>query len=174
MRLMRRLRSKAGVGMRIAITAVGRLKRAPEEELSRDYLGRISKLGRQIGITDVVVKEIPESTAGSAAQRKTDEARSILSKQSDRAIIIALDEHGPSMDSIAFSRLIKTCLEDGTADLTFVIGGPDGLEPALLKNARQRVCFGKLTWPHRLVRVMLAEQIYRAVTILVNHPYHRA
>ena len=160
--------------MRITITAVGRLKRAPEEELSRDYLGRISKLGRQVGITGVEVKEVPESAAGSAAQRKVDEARAIQAKQPERSVIIALDERGKAMNSSEFSKLIRGCLEDGTSDLSFVIGGPDGLDPALINDARQQVCFGAMTWQHRLVRVMLAEQIYRAVTILANHPYHRA
>lgn len=90
-----------------------------------------------------------------------------------KASLIALDERGSQLTSGGFADLIRRHLERGTSDLAFLIGGPDGLAEALCKDAALVLSFGSMTWPHRLCRVMLAEQIYRAVTILVNHPYHR-
>lgn len=89
------------------------------------------------------------------------------------ATVIALDERGRDLASTAFAERIGKWIDDGVADLAFVIGGADGLLPALRERAALTLCFGKLTWPHLLVRIMLAEQLYRAHTILTGHPYHR-
>ncbi len=159
--------------MRITLGAVGRLKRAPEKDLCDDYLKRTGKLGRQVGITALNVLEVPESQAGDAAARKSQEAAVLLSKLPSGMVLIGMDERGDALDSPGFSRLIQKQADNGTAELGFVIGGPDGLAPQLLEVATTTLCFGRMTWPHRLVRVMLAEQIYRAVTLMVNHPYHR-
>ena len=159
--------------MRITLAAVGRLKRAPEKDLCDDYVKRIGKLGRQAGITAINVVEIPESQSADAATRKSQEADALLSKLPSGLMLIGLDERGDALDSTDFSRLLQKQADNGTAELGFVIGGPDGLSPQLLSAATTTLCFGRMTWPHRLVRVMLTEQIYRAVTLMVHHPYHR-
>lgn len=159
--------------MHISILAIGRLKRAPEEELTLDYIDRLTKLGRQVGISGVRVREIAESNASTSPQRKQQEAKSIIACLPERASIVVLSEGGDNVTSQKFSKLIKTNLDGGERDLVFLIGGPDGFDEALVNQADSMIAFGKMTWPHRLARVMLAEQIYRAVTILVNHPYHR-
>lgn len=159
--------------MRITICAVGRLKRAPEAELCSDYLTRAEKLGRQVGITKAQIIEVAESDDAQSAARKAQEADALHAKMSSGAMIICLDEHGQSVDSKSFSNIIKRAADDGTSELAFVIGGPDGLSPELLERASRTICFGRMTWPHRIARVMLLEQVYRAVTLMVNHPYHR-
>ncbi len=159
--------------MRITIAAVGRLKRAPEKDLCDDYLKRASKLGRQAGISALTILEVPESQQAGASGRKRQEAENLQGKLPAAAKVICLDEHGKAMDTTQFSKLIQSHSDGGTQDLAFVIGGPDGLEPEFLASATTTLSFGRMTWPHRLVRVMLTEQIYRAVTLMVNHPYHR-
>ncbi len=159
--------------MRISVCAVGRLKRAPETELCSDYLARTEKLGRQVGITKAEIVEVPESQDGQASGRKIQEAGALQAKIAPGAMLICLDENGQNVDSKEFSKIIKKAADDGTSELVFVLGGPDGLDPDLLSSASKTVCFGRMTWPHRLARVMLLEQIYRAVTLMVNHPYHR-
>ncbi|MEM7426380.1 MAG: 23S rRNA (pseudouridine(1915)-N(3))-methyltransferase RlmH [Pseudomonadota bacterium] len=159
--------------MRITIAAAGRLKRAPEKDLCDDYLARTAKLGKQAGITAISVVEVPESRQQDAKTRKHDEAAQILAKVPDGARIVCLDENGDARDTSQFCELIRSHADGGTQDLAFLIGGPDGLDPELLRDATTTLSFGRMTWPHRLVRVMLTEQIYRAVTLMVNHPYHR-
>ena len=159
--------------MRITICAVGRLKRAPEAELSADYQARAEKLGRQVGLSKVDIVEVAEAQEAQGAARKAREADALKAKLSAGALIICLDEHGQHVDSKEFSTIIKSAAESGTSELAFVLGGPDGLDPDLLASATRTLCFGRMTWPHRLARVMLLEQIYRAVTLMVNHPYHR-
>ena len=159
--------------MRITIAAVGRLKRAPERDLCDDYLDRASRLGRQAGVNALAILEVPESRLPDAPARKQQEAEQLSARLPDGAKLVCLDERGDVLDSEQFSKLIRSQADDGTPDLVFVVGGPDGLDPDFLKRATNTLSFGRMTWPHRLVRVMLAEQIYRAVTLMVNHPYHR-
>ncbi len=159
--------------MRITVCAVGRLKRAPEAELCSDYLARTLKLGRQVGITHADSVEVSEAQAPQADARKSQEADALRAKLSPDSMIICLDEHGESVDSKQFSKIIKNAADNGTRELAFLIGGPDGLSPDLISSASKSLCLGRMTWPHRLARVMLLEQIYRAVTLMVNHPYHR-
>ncbi len=160
--------------MRIHIGAVGRLKKSPEHILADDYVGRVKKFGRTAGITGIAVKEYPESQAATAQLRKSDEADRLLAGCPPHSTIIILDEHGSDMSSSRLAKHIGRLRDDGIQDLAFLIGGPDGHGPALLDSAATKISFGSMTWPHRLVRIMLAEQIYRAVTILLNHPYHRS
>lgn len=159
--------------MKIAIIAVGRLKSGPEKSLAAGYLERIAAIGRRSGITAVKVVEIPESQAASPDLRKAEEARAIAAALPAGATVMTLDERGPSLTSEGFAALLRRHAEGATPALAFIIGGPDGLAPGFRSNRRDSMAFGEMTWPHRLVRIMLAEQIYRAVTILVNHPYHR-
>ena len=152
---------------------MGRLKRAPEAALCADYQARAEKLGRQVGLSKVDIVEVAEAQEAQSAARKSREAEALTAKLSAGAQVICLDEHGQHVDSKQFSTIIKNAADGGVSELAFVVGGPDGLSPDILAAATRTLCFGRMTWPHRLARVMLLEQIYRAVTLMVNHPYHR-
>lgn len=159
--------------MRIVIGVVGRMKQGPERELVARYLDRAVAGGRSLGLTGFEVIELAESRAGSAAARKVEEARALRAALPEGALIVALDERGKSMGSPAFAETIARWRDDGRACLAFLIGGADGLDPALVAAAGLTLSFSPLTWPHQLVRIMLAEQLYRTTTILSGHPYHR-
>jgi 23S rRNA (pseudouridine1915-N3)-methyltransferase len=159
--------------LRVGIIAVGRMKQGPERELVARYLDRAVATGKPLGLTGFAVAELPESRASSAPARKADEARAIEAALPDGGIAIALDEHGKSLASDDFARRLAGWRDDGRAATNFLIGGADGLDPDLLATASMTLSFSPLTWPHQLVRIMLAEQLYRAITILSGHPYHR-
>lgn len=154
------------------VAAVGRLKAGPESALVEDYLDRAGKAGRSLGLS-FDAREYPEDRSAGAAVRKEREAAMMIAGLPPRARLVALDEHGRALDSQAFAALLARWRDSGVEDATFAIGGPDGLGPPVLARAELRLAFGAMTWPHRLVRAMLAEQLYRAVTILSGHPYHR-
>lgn len=160
--------------MKLRIIAVGRLKQGPERELAERYLSRAADVGNGLGLRSFDVREIPESRAHDADARKADEARAIAAHIGSDATIFCLDERGQNLDSAALAATIAKRRDGGTAEIVFVIGGADGLSPELLRQSQVRLAFGTATWPHQLVRVMLLEQIYRAMTILSGHPYHRA
>lgn len=160
--------------MRLQVLAVGRLKAGPEKALCEDYRLRAEGLGRKAGIARMSVADTTESQAAGAAARMGEEARFFAGQLPERAFTVVLDERGKNLTSPAFAALLRHHLETGTGDLAFLIGGPDGHAEATRSTAGLLLSFGAMTWPHRLARVMLFEQIYRAVTILVNHPYHRA
>lgn len=159
--------------MRVGLFAVGRLKSGPEKDLSARYLDRFAKAGPAIGLELSRVTEVPESRASSADTRKREEAALLEKSLPDASLLILLDERGKALDSEAFATLIGTFRDSGKRDLTLAIGGADGLDPALHAKADAVICLGKMTWPHQLVRILIAEQLYRAVTILSGHPYHR-
>lgn len=117
-------------------------------------------------------REVDESRQGRAEDRKRDEAIA-LRGGGGAWPTIALDETGRAMTSAAFATMLGTTRDAGRGGLDLVIGGPDGLDPVYLHGADAVVSFGAMTWPHQLVRVMASEQIYRALTILAGHPYHR-
>jgi 23S rRNA (pseudouridine1915-N3)-methyltransferase len=158
--------------MKITIAAIGRLKAGPERELAAHYLERAEAAGRKAGLS-FVVREFGESRAGSAGVRKTEEAAELLAAVPPGAILVALDEAGKSLDSRAFADRIAAWRDSGKAAVVMAIGGADGHGAAVLKRADLRLAFGAMTWPHQLARILLAEQLYRAVTILTGHPYHR-
>ena len=159
--------------MRIDILAVGRLKSGPEKELYESYAKLVRGLARQSGITSLELREVPEARAATALERRRDEGKTLAAAVRQGADLIGLDAGGRELDSEAFAADFAHRRDTGR-HVQFLIGGPDGLAPELLDRAALVLSFGRATWPHRLVRVMLAEQIYRAVTILLNHPYHRA
>jgi 23S rRNA (pseudouridine1915-N3)-methyltransferase len=159
--------------MRIHLGAVGRLKAGPERKLAELYLERASALGRSAGIAPLNVAEIAESRAATAELRMADEAARLRVGVPAEAVTIALDAGGRDVTSEEFAALIGRWRDGGTATLAVFIGGPDGLAMETKAEAGFRLAFGRMTWPHRLARIMLLEQIYRSVTILVNHPYHR-
>jgi 23S rRNA (pseudouridine1915-N3)-methyltransferase len=159
--------------MRLSVLAVGRLKAGPEKLLAEDYLKRAEGLGRTAGIARIAASDAAESQGPTPAARMDDESRFFADALPAKAFTIVLDERGKSMTSPAFADLLRRHAGGGTAELAFLIGGPDGHAPVTREKAGLLLSFGPMTWPHRLVRVMLFEQIYRAVTIMVNHPYHR-
>jgi 23S rRNA (pseudouridine1915-N3)-methyltransferase len=153
--------------MRISIVAIGRLARSPETELVKLYLERATNAGRALGLGPVEVVEVESRKPGKAA-----EAEALMPHLAD-AHVIACDEHGQARPSRAFAEEIARLRDDGARRLVFVVGGADGLDAALLKTANSKLAFGPQTWPHALARAMLAEQVYRAVSILAGSPYHR-
>jgi 23S rRNA (pseudouridine1915-N3)-methyltransferase len=158
--------------MDIVFLAVGRLK-GPEQELCDRYLTRIGAMGRQLGIGKCSLGVIGEGRASTLKERQKQESEALLKKCMDKAVLIALDEHGKAFSSQKFSELIARIRDRGTPGLIFVLGGPDGHGEALLQRADFKLSLSPMTMPHGLARVVLAEQVYRAVTILGNHPYHR-
>jgi 23S rRNA (pseudouridine1915-N3)-methyltransferase len=158
--------------MRIVIAAVGRLKRGPEVELAERYRERAVKSGRGIGLRSLDIIEIAESRARDAQRRMLEESIALANVIPERAAIVLLDPRGEALDSNGFVKRLRGW-NDGGRDVAFVIGGPDGLAPTLSEGAALHLAFGALTWPHQLVRVMLLEQIYRAITMMSGHPYHR-
>ncbi len=159
--------------MRLSIHAVGRMKQGPERDLVARYLDRATAAGKALGLSGFDVTELPESRAASPPSRKTDEARALRGGLPDGGVVIALDERGKSITSEALARMVGRWRDDGRSSLGFVIGGADGLDPAFVAEAGLTLSFSPLTWPHQLVRIMLAEQLYRVTTILSGHPYHR-
>lgn len=158
--------------MKVTIAAVGRLKAGPEREIAARLAARAEAAGRKAGLT-FTLREFPESRAGLPERRKTEEAGALLGAIPERAVLVALDEHGKAIDSRAFSERLGRWRDGGVSEVVFAIGGADGLGPAILERSELRLAFGAMTWPHQFVRLMLAEQLYRAVTILSGHPYHR-
>ena len=159
--------------MRLVIAAVGRLKAGPERDLARRYVERIGQIGRGVALDAPEIVEFDESRARSADQRKHEEAAALTAALDPKCVIVALDERGRTMSSAAFAEMIGRRRDDGAAGLAFVIGGADGLAEEFLSGAQTRIAFGAMTWPHQIVRALLAEQLYRAATILAGHPYHR-
>ena len=154
--------------MRILVAAVGRLGRTPQSALATDYLARASAGGRALGLGPFELAEVEARRPGKAAEA---EALSAALDASTR--LVACDEHGAQWTSRELAARIARWRDDGARRVAFLLGGPDGLDPALLARAEAKLAFGALTWPHALARVMLAEQLYRATTILAGSPYHR-
>lgn len=154
--------------MRITILAVGRLKKGPERELFDDYLDRFRKAGRQLGFRSADLIEV-DSSGGLDA-----EADRLMAKVPDGAHVIRLDEFGTQHTSTAFSSMLSSARDEGLSDLCFLIGGAEGYGGAIRTAFPQTMAFGPQTWPHRLVRVMLAEQLYRAASLEAGLPYHKA
>ncbi|WP_274627541.1 23S rRNA (pseudouridine(1915)-N(3))-methyltransferase RlmH [Arvimicrobium flavum] len=160
--------------MKIHVHAVGRMKAGPEKELAERYLDRFAKAGLQLGFDFAGVAELMESRAASPAERQREEAERLNSQFPAGSAIILLDERGKNVSSQQFADRLAGFRDAGHKALALAIGGPDGHAAGLRDRADFVLSFGALTWPHQLVRIMLAEQLYRAVTILSGHPYHRA
>lgn len=159
--------------MKLSILAIGRLKAGPELDLFDDYAKRARGLGRACGITEIAVRDFAESKLPDATARMAAEAQLLTQAIPQPSFTIVLDGRGKNPSSDDFAGIFQRHLDQGTSSIAFLIGGPDGHGPELRKKAGLLLSLGSMTWPHRLARVMLAEQIYRAVTILVKHPYHR-
>ena len=159
--------------MRIVIAAVGRLKQGPERELAERYRKRAADAGRSVGLAAFDVIEIRESRADNAGRRMLEESIAIANIIPDRAVTVILDERGESVSSASFAGHLQAWRAQDRPAAVFMIGGADGLAPSLRERANLAIAFGTATWPHQLVRIMLLEQLYRAMTILSGHPYHR-
>jgi|SRR5882757_4957219 23S rRNA (pseudouridine1915-N3)-methyltransferase len=159
--------------MRIVVAAVGRLKQGPERELAERFRKRAADAGRSAGLNSFDIVEIRESRAGDAERRRLEESIAIANVVPDRAVTVIMDERGENVTSSAFAGKLQAWRSQDRPAVVFIIGAADGLAPGLRQKAGLAVSFGAATWPHQLVRIMLLEQLYRAVTILAGHPYHR-
>lgn len=160
--------------MRLVIAAIGRLKDEGERALIARYMKRITA-GRAIGISPITIEELPESRAAETNARQADEAARLLHVTADCDLRIVLDERGRMMSSAEFAQYLGARRDEGAKAAALLIGGPDG-HPASLtgKGTHLTLSLGPMTLPHGLARVVLVEQVYRAITILSGHPYHRA
>ena len=152
--------------MRVTVAAIGRDRAGPARELFEEY--------RKRSLWPLRLVEIAARSRLPIERRRADEALRLVQAAPAGALLVALDEHGRELDSVAFARRLGDWRDQGRTEIAFLIGGPDGLAPSLLERADAVVALGPMTWPHRLVRVLLAEQLYRAQAILAGHPYHRA
>jgi 23S rRNA (pseudouridine1915-N3)-methyltransferase len=155
--------------MRVHICAVGRLRAGPERELVLDYQSRFNKSGRALGLGPLNLIEVEDKKGGGMKA----EAALLERALPKGALLCCLDERGKLLSSPAFADQLGDWRDTGRQDVAFVIGGADGIDPSLRARADYALSFGKMVWPHMLVRVMLSEQIYRAANILSGGPYHR-
>ena len=155
--------------MRLHLCAVGRLRAGPERDLVDDYLQRLDRTGRPLGLGPVNEHEVEDRKGGGMAADAALLSRAIP----EGAALCILDERGKTLSSPEFAQALAGWRDGGRQDAAFVIGGADGVDPSLRAKADLAVSFGRMVWPHMLVRVMLAEQLYRAATILAGSPYHR-
>ncbi|MCJ2036693.1 23S rRNA (pseudouridine(1915)-N(3))-methyltransferase RlmH [Methylobacterium sp. J-068] len=161
--------------MRLLVAAVGRLKPGPERDLAARYRERAAQAGRGLGFTACDIVEIPESRARRAPDRAAEEAAAILGHASATGAVLAVyDERGRAdLTSETIAERVGGWRDAGRSVLVLAIGGADGLDPAVRARAELGLSFGAATLPHGLVRVLALEQVYRTLTILAGHPYHR-
>ncbi len=155
--------------MRLHLCAVGRLRAGPERSLVDDYLARTDRTGRALGLGPVTEHEVEDKRGGGMAAEADLLARAVPAG----AVLVVLDERGKTLSSPEFAAQLAGWRDTGRQDAAFIIGGADGIDPGLRARADLAISFGRMVWPHMLIRVMLAEQIYRATTILSGSPYHR-
>jgi 23S rRNA (pseudouridine1915-N3)-methyltransferase len=159
--------------MKLVVAAVGRMKSGPERDLAARYRERAAALGRKLGLRAVEIVEIEESRGRRGADRIREEAAKLAAAIPENAAIVALDARGKALSSSDLAERLERWRDLGTPAVIFLIGGADGLAEPLRGRAEIALSFGAATWPHQLVRIMLLEQIYRAMSILSGHPYHR-
>jgi 23S rRNA (pseudouridine1915-N3)-methyltransferase len=156
--------------LRVHLCAVGRLRSGPERDLIADYTQRFDRTGRALSLGPLTEHEVEDKkNAGMAA-----EAELLARAVPAGAVLVTLDERGKLLTSPEFATQLARWRDAGRQDVAFVIGGADGIDPSLRARADFSISFGQMVWPHMLVRVMLAEQLYRAANILSGGPYHRA
>jgi len=154
---------------RVAICAVGRLRSGSEKELIDDYSTRFDRTGRALGLGPLKITEVEDKKNGGMAT----EAALLRNAIPGGSVVVTLDERGKVLKSPDFAKKMASWRDDGRSDITFVIGGADGIDHSLRAEADFSISFGSMVWPHMLARVMLCEQLYRASTILAGSPYHR-
>jgi 23S rRNA (pseudouridine1915-N3)-methyltransferase len=155
--------------MRITLAAVGRAKAGPARDLFEHYAERL----KHAPLGPIALKEVEERRPLAAAELKAREAELLRAAVPADARMIALDERGRALTSLEFARLLGRWRDEGIKDTAFLIGGAEGLDQSLREAADRILSLGPMTWPHLLVRGLLAEQLYRAQSILTGHPYHR-
>lgn len=155
--------------MRVHICAVGRLRKGPERDLYDDYLTRFDRTGRALALGPAQLIEVEDKKGGGMPAEAALLERAIPTG----SLICVMDERGKLQSSPQFAQTLGNWRDQGRQDVAFVIGGADGIDPSLRDRADASLSFGKMVWPHMLVRVMLAEQLYRAASILSGGPYHR-
>ena len=155
--------------MRVHLCAVGRLRTGAERALIDDYVTRFDRTGRALGLGPLTEHEVEDKRGGGMAA----EAEVLMRAVPAGAVLAVLDERGRGLSSPDFAAQLARWRDGGRQDVAFVIGGADGIDPALRARAEFSLSFGAMVWPHLLVRVMLVEQLYRAATILSGGPYHR-
>jgi 23S rRNA (pseudouridine1915-N3)-methyltransferase len=155
--------------MKVTLCVVGRLRAGPERDLIDDYLLRFDRTGRALGLGPVDVREVEDRKGGGMAA----EGALLAKALPEGAAVIALDERGKVKSSPDFAADLARFRDDGRSDLAFIIGGADGISPEVRARCDASLSFGKMVWPHMMVRVMLSEQLYRAASILAGAPYHR-
>ncbi|WP_455475845.1 23S rRNA (pseudouridine(1915)-N(3))-methyltransferase RlmH [Bartonella sp. B17] len=159
--------------MQISIFAVGRMKKGGEQKLVQHYLDRFSKSSGAVGFHFKILQEIPESRAQTAYQRMEEEGKKLIEFLPEKCRLIVLDERGKSISSFAFAEKLGFYRDEGVRDVVIALGGHDGHNEQIRNRGDFLLSFGSMTWPHQIARILLAEQLYRAVTIANNHPYHR-
>lgn len=155
--------------MRVRICAVGRMRQGPERLLTTDYLERFERSGRALSLGPATIIEVEDKKGGGMQAEAALLERAIPSG----SLICILDERGKTLSSPDFATMLASWRDQGRQDIVFVIGGADGIDPTLRTKADAAISFGAMVWPHMLVRAMLAEQLYRAASILAGAPYHR-
>ena len=151
--------------MRISIAAIGKSGQSPEHDLVHRYFNRLPHKG-------TLIERDSSKTSGLAGKR--DEGKRLLAALPTQCKLVVLDENGVNLSSVKWAEQISNWRDDGIRDAVFAIGGADGHSEDVLAAADKPLAFGVQTWPHMLVRAMLAEQLYRAEMILARHPYHHA
>lgn len=159
--------------MKLHLATVGKLKSGPEQELHDKYLDRARKTGGQLGFPQIELLGIKEANSGDVLKRKQQEANALLELMPGDRTLIALDEFGEDISSTKFAHYLSSNRDNGIGHMVFAIGGADGHGKELLQCADKKLRFGRMTWPHQIARILLIEQIYRSMTILVGHPYHK-
>lgn len=159
--------------MQLYIGAIGRLKKGEEQNLCQRFETRIKRSGSNLGFTQFNHHDFDEDKSSQTDKRKQNEADRLLAAVPKGAIIIALDEFGKQLSSVDFSKKIANYRDEGHSAIAFLLGGPDGHGKAVLEQAHFKLSLSKMTWPHQIARALLFEQIYRVITIMNNHPYHR-
>lgn len=160
--------------MKLILASVGKLKSGPERALYDHYAGRVGGIGKSVALGPLSEIAVSESRKAGAAERKAEEARNLIARIPQQAVIIAVDEKGKALTSEAFARLLGELRDGGASAVALVLGGPDGHGDELRKKAARTLSLGAITLPHGLAKVVVAEQLYRAATILAGHPYHRS
>jgi 23S rRNA (pseudouridine1915-N3)-methyltransferase len=150
--------------MKITLLAIGKA-RGPEAEWGAEYIKRLK--------ADITIKQLVAPSSLSATESQKHEAALLLKNIPAKSLAILLDERGKDYTSRAFAEQLQTWQNQDRHHLTFIIGGADGVTDDVKQRANITLSFGRTTWPHRLVRIMLLEQLYRAQQINAGHPYHR-
>ena len=155
--------------MKINICAIGRIKSSPEVDMVNDYVDRFERIGKNIGLGPIKIIEKESKKSGVLSEGKV-----LLASIPNNSIICILDEKGADLNSLAFAKTIEHWRDNLNLELSLVIGGAGGLSKEIKNKAHHSISFGKMVWPHRLIRVMITEQLYRAASIISGSPYHKA